>query len=215
MIYDAIIFDIDGTIWNASSASAKGWNLGLESLGMYQRVTAGQMESVAGNTYEKCVDILLPGERTKRPELVKVLNQHETTVVSEDGGEFYKGAINGITQLAHSYRVFLVSNCQEWYLNLFLGFSHLAAVFTGFDCHGKSGLPKHEMLARMTRDYSLKNPLYVGDTASDETAAALVGISFIHAAWGFGKPEGKVAFANSFHDLLSYIEEKKGKSVSK
>ncbi len=32
--HDALIFDIDGTLWNASPASAKGWTRGLAKLGI-------------------------------------------------------------------------------------------------------------------------------------------------------------------------------------
>ena len=99
MIYDAVIFDIDGTLWNASSASAKGWNLGLASLGIHQKVTAEQIESVAGNPYERCIDILLPGQREKHPGLLDALDSYETKVVRSDGGAFYPGVIGGIIGL--------------------------------------------------------------------------------------------------------------------
>jgi len=111
---DAVIFDIDGTLWNATSANAKGWNLGLEELGMHQRVTARQIESVSGNTYEECMDMLLPGERINHPELLYVFTTHETAMVAADGGVFYDGVISGITRLAQDHRIFLVSNCPEW-----------------------------------------------------------------------------------------------------
>jgi phosphoglycolate phosphatase len=205
MTYDAVIFDIDGTLWNASSASAKGWNFGLESLGVHQKITAKQMEAVAGNPYECCVDILLPGRRGRHPDLLDVLNKHEAEAVSTEGGEFYSGVIDGIIRLAYDYRIFLVSNCQEWYLNRFLHFSRLGPVLTGVDCYGMSGLPKNEMLVRIKRDYSLRSVVYVGDTASDEKAAALAGIVFIHVAWGFGKPEGTPRTVRSFAELLDYF----------
>ena len=204
--YDAVVFDIDGTLWNASSASAKGWNLGLKSLGMHQRVTAEQMESVAGNTYERCVDILPPGERAKHPELLNVLNKFETEVVTTDGGKFYDGVVDGIIRLAHDYRIFLISNCQEWYLSLFLQSSQLGPALSGADCHGVLSLSKDEMLARMRRNHSLKNPVYVGDTASDAKAAALAGIAFIHVTWGFGKPEGAARTVHSFAELLDCLK---------
>ena len=214
MTYDAVIFDIDGTLWNASSANAKGWNLGLEELGMHQRVNAKQIESVSGNTYERCMDILLPGERINHPELLYVFTKHETRVVATDGGVFYNGVVRGIIRLAQDYRVFLVSNCPEWYLNLFLQFSQLGPVLSGVDCHGMSGLPKDEMLRRITRDHSLKNPVYVGDTANDEKAAALAGITFIHVAWGFGKPKGAPRSVRSFTELLDCLKEERQTEMS-
>ena len=64
---DTIIFDVDGTLWNACPASAKGWNIGLAKLGINKKVTSEQIESVAGNPYEKCVEILLPGLQKQYP----------------------------------------------------------------------------------------------------------------------------------------------------
>ena len=36
MLPDAVIFDIDGTLWDASKTSADGWNTGLKMLGIEQ-----------------------------------------------------------------------------------------------------------------------------------------------------------------------------------
>ena len=110
-----------------------------------------------------------------------------------------------MSRLARDYGTFLVSNCQEWYLNHFLRFSGFGPVLAGVDCHGTSGLPKNEMLARIVREHSLRNALYIGDTAGDEKAAALAGIAFIHVAWGFGRPEGTPKTVQSFAELMGYL----------
>jgi phosphoglycolate phosphatase len=68
-----------------------------------------------------------------------------------------------------------------------------------------SGLPKNEMLARMKKDFSLQNSIYVGDTASDEEATQLSGMDFIYVSYGFGKPKGKVKTFDSFGDLTDYF----------
>jgi phosphoglycolate phosphatase len=213
MIYDAVIFDIDGTLWNASSSSAKGWNLGLENAGVCQRVTAEQIRSVAGNPYERCVDILLPGQREKHPGLIDALNDYEAKVITIDGGEFYPGALEGIIRLARNCKVFLVSNCQEWYLRLFLHFSQLGSVLSGVDCYGMSGLPKNKMLWRMKRDYYLQKPVYIGDTVCDQKSAALADIAFVHVTWGFGKPEGEPRTVYSFSELYDYLKGKLDRNV--
>jgi phosphoglycolate phosphatase len=138
-------------------------------------------------------------------ELLNTLNDCEIEVVKFEGGKFFDGVLDGIIQLANAYTIFLVSNCQEWDLNLFLKFSGLRAVFAGFDCHGMSGLPKHEMLSRIKSEHSLNNPVYIGDTASDETAAKLAHMAFIYVSWGFGKPEGEAKTVHSFAELLGYL----------
>lgn len=202
---DAIIFDVDGTLWNACPASAKGWNIGLAKLGIETRVTSAQIESVAGNPYEKCVDILLPGLKNQYPELLDILSSHEREVVKSVGGTLYDGVTHGIQTLASRYKIFLVSNCQDWYMKLFLNFSSCEPALTGFDCFGMSGLPKDQMLTRIKRNYSLNNPVYVGDTKEDESAASLANIEFIHVSYGFGSLVQKTQTFNSFIALLNYF----------
>ncbi|HAE40542.1 MAG TPA: HAD family hydrolase [Candidatus Riflebacteria bacterium] len=209
MKHDAIIFDIDGTLWNASQASAIGWNNGLAKLNIDLRVTVAQIEGVAGNPYEKCIDILLPGLREQYPGLSDTLNSCEIEVVKAAGGNFYEGVLEGINTLADSYRIFLVSNCQDWYMKLFLQFSGLEPILAGYDCHGMSGQPKHEMFAGLISRFGLKHPVYVGDTDGDQKAARLAGIDFIHAAYGFGSPGNNSASCASFPAVVAHLQNAK------
>jgi phosphoglycolate phosphatase len=206
IVADAVIFDIDGTLWNASSASARGWNLGLAQLGIRNRVTAEQIAMVAGSPFEDCVEALLPGMSVRHPSLFEVLCRYERAGVKRDGGKLYDGAFEAVSLLANKFDVFLVSNCQDWYLELFLDFSGLGPLLSGVDCHGRSSLPKNEMLSRMKRLQSPAAPVYVGDTAGDEAAAATAGITYIHASWGFGQPKGDPITVNSFAELLALLE---------
>ncbi len=208
MNYDALIFDIDGTLWNASATSAKGWNMGLAKLGIDKKVSAEQISMVAGLPYEECIDTLFPGLKESHSELLNTLDNSETEAIQSEGGQFFDGVIEGITGLANHYQIFLVSNCQEWYLDLFLDFSGLKHVLSGTDCNGISGLPKNEMLLRMKRDYALNNPVYIGDTAGDEEAAERANIDFIFVSWGFGKPNGNPVAVNSFAELIKHIRNK-------
>jgi phosphoglycolate phosphatase len=209
MNYDAVIFDIDGTLWNATEANAKGWNLGLEALGMSRRVTAEQIASVSGNPYEQCIDMLLPGERIHYPELSSVFAAHEEQVVAADGGKLYDGVADGIIRLARDFKIFLVSNCSDWYISLFIQFSQLGPALSGVDCHGKSGLPKEEMIRRVVRENRLRNPVYVGDTSFDEIAATKAGIEFFHAAWGFGTSSAAAKSFSTFASLVDFLLESK------
>ena len=68
-----------------------------------------------------------------------------------------------------------------------------------------SGLPKNEMLLRLKDNHSLCNPVYIGDTSGDETAAQMAGMAFIHVAWGFGKPQGRLKIVNSFRELVGFL----------
>jgi len=202
-----LIFDIDGTLWNACPASAKGWNIGLKKLGENTTITAKQIESVAGNPYEKCIEILLPRVQKKHPELANILNRTEIKEIKKEGGIFYDSVIKGIKKLSESHEIFLVSNCQDWYMEIFLKFSKLKPFITDYDCHGMSNLPKSKMLKNMVKKHSLKKPVYIGDTKGDEESANSAKMEFLHASYGFGKTKNKVKNFNSFTALLDYLEK--------
>lgn len=205
MIADAVVFDIDGTLWNASGSSARGWNRALAQLGIKGNVSAEQIAMVAGNPYEKCVDTLLPGMRAANPKLLETLSACERTSVERDGGVIFDGALEAVAQLAGDHEVFLVSNCQDWYLELFLRFSGLGPLLSGVDCNGRSGLAKSEMLLRMKHAHSWASPVYVGDTASDEAATESANMTYVHVSWGFGQPKGTPTIVNSFAELVSSL----------
>lgn len=207
---DSIIFDIDGTLWNACPISALGWNYGLKKLGINRTVTAKDIEGVAGHPYSECIEILFPGLARQYPGLNDILEQNETKAIQKFGGVFYDGVTENVSKLAASYRLFIVSNCQEWYLRILLERSGFGSFIESYDCNGISGLPKGQMLARLKDQYSLKNSVYIGDTAGDQTATDIAGMEFIHAAYGFGTAQKPVrsfaafsGIANYFFDMLS------------
>lgn len=206
---DAIIFDIDGTLWNACPAIAKAWNIGLKKLNIDKNITSKQVESVTGNPNEMCIDLLMPGLKKEYPLLLATLENSEMEIIKSEGGKFYDGVIEGIKELASSYKIFLVSNCQDWYLNLFLDFSGLRPVLAGFDCNGISELSKGDMLTKIKSNYSLNNPVYIGDTAGDENAANLAHMEFIYVSYGFGKAEKEAKTFDSFAALLDYLRGRK------
>jgi phosphoglycolate phosphatase len=202
---DAIIFDIDGTLWDACLATVAGWQGGLNKLEIQKRITVEQIKNKVGHTQKEILEIVFPGLMQRYPDLLKTINDYEAASIKRDGGIFYVGVIDGIRKLASYYKIFIVSNCADWYMDALLDFSGLRPFVAGFDCNGLSNLPKGEMLLKMKNDFSLKNPVYVGDTASDEEAARLSEMDFIHVSYGFGKPKGKAKTFGSFERLVGYF----------
>jgi hypothetical protein len=72
----------------------------------------------------------------ERARLLPLFTAREQEVVNRAGGTLYSGVKIGMPQLARVYRLFLVSNCQAWYLACFLDHSGLRSCFTGWDCYG-------------------------------------------------------------------------------
>lgn len=84
-------------------------------------------------------------------------------------------------------KVFIVSNCQSGYIELFLKKTGLAPYVTDTECFGDTGMKKAENIRLVVARNGLQQPVYVGDTKGDEEAAHEAGVPFVHAAYGFGR----------------------------
>jgi len=184
--YSDLIFDVDGTLWDAARVSSHGWNLALAEMGLASRVTVDDIRSVSGNPFPMCVEILLPELHPVSQMLLESLERQERTAFDTIAGELYEGVAEGLPRLAEAYPVFLVSNCPDWYLDRFLEATGFGPYLRGWDCHGLSGVSKREMLLHMRRRHGIEQGVYVGDTEGDREAALGAGLDFVLAAYGFG-----------------------------
>jgi len=205
--FDSLIFDLDGTLWDASRTSAQAWTLGLERAGFAARqVTREDIARVTGRPFEECVKLLFPDVSAGELEtLNRELDAAEMEAFSRQGGRLFKGVASGLEELGRKYPLFLVSNCQEWYLESFFRFSGLRPRFTDFECYGRTGRSKADNIAEVKNRHRLSNPVYIGDTLGDHEAAVEAGVSFIHLNHGFGPgPEQGVSLDN-FKELVAYL----------
>lgn len=205
MFLDCLIFDLDGTLWDATVSTATAWNIALAEVGSEKRVTADDIRSVAGKPFGECVDILLPGALRQYPDLNALLDAREMEYVAKDGGVLYEEVRDGIEKLAQDYSLFIVSNCDTWYLNLFLDQTGLRSKFSGVDCNGMSRVSKDQMLRDIQQKFAMQKPVYIGDTAGDEQCANLAEIPFMHAVYGFGTAQHPVQSFHSFTEIVSFF----------
>ncbi|MFR3320025.1 MAG: HAD family hydrolase [Lachnospiraceae bacterium] len=95
-------------------------------------------------------------------------------------------------------KVFIVSNCQSGYIELFLKKTGLAPYVTDTECFGDTGMKKAENIRLVVARNGLQLPVYVGDTKGDEEAAHAAGVPFVHAAYGFGRAGQPEAVIETF-----------------
>ncbi len=204
--YDAIIFDIDGTLWDANTTCAKAWRSVLKAKGEDLIITKDDIGAVTGKPFDECVRTVLPELCKKYPDLITELNQAEQVAIAKHGGQLYQGVPDAIIALSKKYKIFLLSNCQEQYLYDFIQFSGLKDVLTGYDCNGIAKAPKEQMLQAMITKYNLQNPVYVGDTELDYKACQKAQVPFLYAAYGFGQVNNpKVLSFECLQGIASYL----------
>lgn len=122
-------------------------------------------------------------------ELINKCCQIENQYLLEKGGKLYPKLEEGLQELFKKYQLFIVSNCQEGYIEAFLEFHHLEKYDQDFENPGRTGLAKGQNIQLIIERNQLTCPIYVGDTQGDRDAAAYAGIPFVYAAYGFGKVE--------------------------
>jgi phosphoglycolate phosphatase len=200
---DALIFDLDGTLWDTCESCALAWNEVLTRHAIeFRTIVANDVRAVAGRPHDQCIRDTFVGLDEQQLQLLS----SETALADNDmierfGGVLYPGVPEGLDALARSHPLYIVSNCQVGYIELFLRFSGLAGLFRDFECWGNTGRPKADNLRSVIDRNRLAHPWFIGDAAGDEDAARINGVPFVHAAYGFGQCQEAVLRLREFQDL--------------
>ena len=203
---DAIIFDLDGTLWNTVDSCLKATSFVKEEHSDITRdVTKEQIESAMGKTSDEIVNIYygyLP--REKGEEYANEAFNKNVENLLKEGGTLYPNTRDTIIKLSKKYKLYIVSNCVKGYIESFLNTSGLKDYFSDYESYGNTLLSKGENIKLVIKRNNLKNPIYVGDTKGDMEASNYAGIPFVYAAYGFGKVESfdyKIADISELLDL--------------
>ncbi|MBC8084485.1 MAG: HAD family hydrolase [Hymenobacter sp.] len=188
--FDSVIFDLDGTLWNASESVVKGFQAAKNSVDyVEQDITLADVQAVTGQPYEVVYDRLFPTlSAARRQEYRIICARYELGGVEQYGGILYPDLEDTLRYLTgRGYRLFIVSNCQRGYVEAFFKHSQLGQYFEGHQCFGTRSLPKAENILDVISTYGLRAPVYVGDTRGDLEASQKSGIPFVFATYGFGE----------------------------
>lgn len=193
-----IIFDLDGTLWNAVEPITESWNEVMRRHDFELRITSEELMQQQGKVMTEIADNLfthLPKE--KRYDLMDECCVYENEYLSVHGGKLYDGVENVFEVLSEKYNVFIVSNCQKGYIETFIKYFGFEKYISDIEDAGNTGLPKSENIKLVVERNHLDKAFYVGDTLGDMNSSDEAGVTFIHASYGFGKvPENRLKIKN-------------------
>lgn len=202
---DSILFDLDGTMWDTTEVAATLWDrIASEYPDVTGTVTPARLRSLYGLPLREIATELFPGIPKERAISITMRCVTAQCPYLTEHGAILLGDIAGTLQkLSARYRLFIVSNCEDGYIQAFLTAHRLWDYFTDFACPGQTGLLKAENIRLIVDRYRLQAPLYVGDTFGDQTAAEKAGVPFAYAAYGFGTASRYDYRLNAFEDLTT------------
>ena len=206
----ALIFDIDGTLWDSRALVAEGYNIQLRKEGLaHLCVTAEDLKPLFGKVMTEIADAILA--TVPAPERYAIMDrcmETENRYLEQNPCHIgYEGIRETMEALSGQYRLFIVSNAQCSYPELCIEKLGLGDLIEGHLCFGDTGTSKGKTIRTLMERHNIESAVYIGDTQGDYEATLEAEVPFIWAAYGFGTPAHWDAKIDRFSQLPAAIQE--------
>lgn len=203
-----IIFDLDGTLWNTAETIVPVLN---EVLNQHKetdkQISVSEMYGYMGKTLEQISELMLP--ELEKEIAMSILNEccmEEQKFLRKLGGKLYDKLEETLSELKSKYDLYIVSNCQDGYIQSFLDFHSFGQMFKDFEMSGRTGKTKGENIQLVINRNHIDKAVYVGDTQGDFDAAKSAGIPFVFAEYGFGSVDNCIYSINEISSLPNLLK---------
>lgn len=198
----AIIFDLDGTLWDSRKTCIKAYN---EILNL--NLDVEYLDNIMGKTTPEIIKTIFNEvNKDNTNKYLKVL-QKENELLKELGGELYEDVINTLKELSKTNNLYIVSNCDVGYIDTFLDYYKINNLFKDIECFGNTNNKKPDNIKLLIKRNNIKKAIYIGDTNSDLEAAKINNLDFIYCSYGFGEVDEYTYKIDKFNELLNIIKE--------
>lgn len=184
-----IILDVDGTLWDTTEVVAKAWNKAISEVGGTKTsVTSAILKQEFGKPMDVIADRLFSDASPRDRELLleKCCLFEEGELKEDTDDLLFPNVKETLITLSKHCRLFIVSNCQSGYIELFMKKAGVEEYITDFECFGDTGKSKGENIKLVIDRNHLDDVLYVGDTKGDYEATVEANVPFVFATYGFG-----------------------------
>ena len=184
----AVIFDLDGTLWDASDTIAPAWNQYCRENGVPKTFTPVDCRSYCGRTLPEIAALVFPELPPERREaIVTGCCDAECIPLAREGGKLYPDLRRTLEALRKTCTLAVVSNCGLGYIEAFFSGNRTGDLFDDYENAVRTGLTKGENIRLVMERNGITRAVYLGDTEGDRRAAEAAGVPFIHAAYGYGR----------------------------
>ncbi|QQL48667.1 HAD family hydrolase [Mucilaginibacter ginkgonis] len=203
---DSLIFDMDGTLWDAVATYAVSWNEVFKELDIDITVDKDKLAHMVGWEGKKVIKEIMPDfDDERRTEIYATVNSARHNLIPQLGGIMYDGVIDGLKELSTKYKIFILSNCAKGIIQLFIDWAGLHEYITDELAYGINFMPKSHNIKLLSDKWDLMSPVYIGDTEGDGQQSRLAGIPFVFVSYGFGNTDDYDLKFDNFSDLTKHF----------
>lgn len=201
--FDGIIFDVDGTLWDARGVVAKSWeDIIRRETDWPIRFDDKSLGAMFGRTMDTIFFHFYPeSTREEYERLTAIIYNVQNENLIKYAPPLYDGVKETLKKLSERYRLFIVTNAQRGYIDTIFKVHDIRKYFTDWMCFGDTGESKDVTITRLMERNHLERAVYVGDTQGDADASAKAGIPMVYAGYGLGSVDKPWKSIESFREL--------------
>jgi len=204
---DAVLFDLDGTLWDSAAGVSQAWQRALERRPPFREpITETEFRSCMGLCIDEIGKKIFPTlPEAERDSLIRECLEEEHRWLRQVGGRVYGRVEETLSLLSRKLKLCVVSNCEAGYIENFFAITGLSGYFADHISFGETGRHKSDNARLIMERNRFQAPVFVGDTVLDREAARLTGMPFIYAAYGFGRLDDYDYTIDAFGELTELL----------
>lgn len=206
-MYDGIIFDIDGTLWDSRKGVAESWNKAIrENTDLDISLDYEELGKLFGKPMIEIFKAIFPDMVSEEMQrLIPVFYTYEHEYLAKHPPALYEGTEDVLKKLSSRYPLFIVTNAQKGYIECLFKATGIEKYFTDWLCYGDTLAQKDVTMRKLIAKNNLQNPVYIGDTQGDQNSCIKAGVPMIYAAYGLGEVEESDMTIQSISELLTIL----------